>query len=636
MNDLNMSGSPNDYLARLGLSQDPFAAEVDAEFYYENPELMQRLDMIQHLIGFSNQMIFVSGPHGIGKTAMLDRLEYYAPDHWRICRIEANPMMSTPTLLRQLASGFGVEVHAQGDDLFEAYSNALEDHIQQLERAMHTPVVLIDNAHELPVDAFTLLFGFMQQDSRAHLKMALFCEPQIKAMLDSPQLRILADNIVHHLDIPELNEARTREYLEKRLQFAGLEDEFPFLPDTLRRIHRLSEGIPGRINTLAEQALLDEDSQALPVVDEVLAVDEDALEFDLDEPEKSKSDSRAAPIGRRFQSWQIGAVAVVMALLAAVLWITSKLNDDTLPAIAEDVPLDLQENSAKATQDRSGLEAENAVLAEGTEDLPISLENRPDGFDEAPDLAANVTAETSQIDPMDALVEELEAAHKANVASRAAESQPALETSVEIDADGNVQIIEKPANPINEAQTTMAQTATETPDMQTPEPALVAEKASIPAASEEEKAPESPSVATSTQPPIAETLPIAERVETRAPAASPVVDAPIATPTARQSLAGIHDNAWIRQQADNSFFLQLLGTHDMAALQKFLTENPVGNNTAWMTTQHEGKPWYVLVQGPYPSRAKAVESKNALPETIRARGPWPRSTASLKQIMTVE
>lgn len=100
---------------------------------------MQRLDMIQHLIGFSNQMIFVTGIHGIGKSAMLDRLEYYAPDHWRVCRIEGHPMLNTPTLLRQLTSGFDLEISAGADDLFQVYSDALQDHITNLERAMLPP-----------------------------------------------------------------------------------------------------------------------------------------------------------------------------------------------------------------------------------------------------------------------------------------------------------------------------------------------------------------------------------------------------------------------------------------------------------------------------------------------------------------
>ena len=47
-----MNQQNNDFLARLGLETDPFPAETDSSMYYENPDLMQRLDMIQHLIGF--------------------------------------------------------------------------------------------------------------------------------------------------------------------------------------------------------------------------------------------------------------------------------------------------------------------------------------------------------------------------------------------------------------------------------------------------------------------------------------------------------------------------------------------------------------------------------------------------------
>lgn len=614
MDKQDMSANTNDYLARLGLNKDPFSAEADADFYYENPELMQRLDMIQHLIGFSNQMIFVSGPHGIGKTAMLDRLEYYAPDHWRICRIEANPMLSTPTLLMQLASGFGIEVHADSDEMFEAYSTALEEHISQLERAMHTPVVLIDNAHELPIDAFILLFGFMQHDSKAHLKMALFCEPQIKTMLDSPQLRALSDNITHHLDIPELNESRTREYLEKRLHYAGLEDEFPFTPDSVRRIHRDSEGIPAKINHLAEQALLDEESQNFPVVDEVLMLAEKNQNFDEDYQDLLE-DNKLPPIGRRFQSWQIGAVALVMLLLAAVLWVTSKINDQAPPMIAEDVPLDLNPTATEEALTEMAAEEHSETASEDTSDIPISettdlealLANEDTLSQESPEgfvnegLPLEQTANAAD-DPMDALVQELEEAHQASPSQSNTAADPKTEINVEIDEQGNAQVFE--VKPVEAPQSALEQVSVSEP---------MAEPA--------------PPVATTTPVP----MPVQPEATTNKPTAAPE---PATENTGGVAFSQVKGASWITQQSDDGFFLQLLGTHDMGALRKFFSENTMPRNTAWFTTQHDGKPWHVVVQGPFANRGAAVASISSLPEESRKRKPWPRSVASIKQIIS--
>ena len=589
--------SANDYLARLGLQEDPFSTSADSSFYYENPDLMQRLDMIQHLIGFSNQMIFVTGKHGIGKTSMLNRLEYYAPDHWRVCNIEGQPMLNTPTLLRQLTSGFGVDISADADDLFQVYSDALQDHITNLERAMLTPVVLIDNAHELPIDAFILLFGFMQQDSgQARLKMALFCEPQITNMLESPQLKALTQNITHHLEIPAFTEAQTREYLEQRLQNAGLNGDFPFLADTVRRIHRDAEGIAGKINTLAQQSLLDEDSQSLPIVDEILEFDSESASLSPRQ-DSAKNSGEAAPIGRKFQSWQIGAVAAVMALLAGVLWLTSQVGDDQEPSIAENIPLNIS----------TGIDEEKETVNTGIkyqdQDPGLFEESTTSGIDSTPiDLAAldrgtvkpedpstddqgikTDDTDTSKpvpgnSDPLDEFVKEIEQQHQ-----QLSNEQPLQlnEAGVEIGIDDQASIVE-------------------------------------------EKKPEIAPVEAVKVTPV-KTAAVDERKVTDRASSS----------DNQFSIPGIKDGQWLSAQDDQQIVLQLLGTHDQNALRKFFAENQLGDDIAWFTTTHEGKPWYVVVRGPFKDRPSATAAIASLPADVKKRNPWPRSIDSVKKSMAI-
>ncbi|GEM_PF-4188610 len=603
----------NDFLARLGLKFDPFPAEPDS-FYYENPDLMQRLDMIQHLIGFSNQMIFIIGENGIGKTSMLERLEYYAPDHWRICRIQANPLLNTPVLLRQLTSGFELEINADADDLFQVYSEALQDHIETLERAMLTPVVLIDDAHELPVDAFTLLFGFMQQEGgHSRMKMALFCEPEINTMLDSPQLKTLSQNLTHQLEIPSFNEQQTGEYLEQRLQHAGLSGDFPFTADTVHKIYKQSGGIAGKIHTLAQQALLNEDAHvseavSFPVVDEVL---------DFEEPVEEEFpaaatyyDKKAAPVGRRFQSWQIGAVAAVLALLAGILWLTSQLGGEPESSIAEEIPLDITP-AAEKTEKPEATPRDSALFDEPTLPEQTAATENTAMVDEASENEEGSTAEPASKDES-----------IADSSSPASTTPQPEEKQTPDPLDEFVQTLEKENKHSPEPSVTPGEK----------EVVVMIDDNGNPQLVETKKPGNTPSKKTENQEPVKKTA--VETVKTQS------VDKAATSVETRQtsfeeklSIPGVRDGNWLRNQEDKKVVLQLLGTHDEEALKKILRENELGDDIAWFETTHENEPWYVIVKGPFPDRSTATASIASLPRDIKKRKPWPRTIASVKQAM---
>ena len=594
----------SDFHARLGLEADPFPAETNTSFYYENPDLMQRLDMIQHLIGFSNQMIFVTGENGVGKTSMLERLEYYAPDHWRVCRIQANPMLNIPILLRQLASGFELDIAAEADDLFQVYSDAIQDHIKTLERAMLTPVVLIDDAHELPIDAFTMLFGFMQQEGgNSCMKIALFCESQIMTMLDSPQLKSLSQNLTHQLEIPPFNEKQTREYLEKRLSHAGLSGAFPFRDETVQKIYQDSDGVAGKIHTQAQQALLNEDSQTLPVVDEVMEVEEEVDENFPVEPIVQKNLKNEMPLGGKFQSWQIGAVAAVLALLAGVLWLTTQFGDSPESSIAEEIPLDLVPE--RTTEQDPGLfdesatpvqtmESEEEITASDPEMINQNVSD-PVVLDEAEsvDPLALLDKEEKNIDSLDEFVQSLEE-QQTDQASANLDNQE-NEVIVEIDENGNPKIVE----------------------ISKPEPVETVTPSEVP----------------QTREPIVE-----PQVATEQNIPKPIEQSSEAVTTKREinqniSSRRVKDGAWLRSQKDTHVVLQILGTHDRQALTAILNENDLGDDVAWFRTVHAGKPWYVIVKGPFQDRASATATISSLPTAYKTRKPWPRTIGNIKKAM---
>jgi DamX protein len=254
-----MSASPTfklpDYLARYGLRIDPFSAD-NQQGWFETPALAQRLELIQHLIEFGNQLILVTGEAGSGKSTLLEMILAIANKDWRVCHLQADPSLDRERVLRELCAAFELQHRdVRNPDILEEHLRA---HLDSSERSMLLPVAVIDDAHLLPFESLKLLLTLNQPGSgHARLRTLMFCEPMMLSQLAQPQLKAFQENIVHRLDIPAFDAAQTRDFIVDRLQHAGMPSRFRYDDNEFQRIYRASGGLPGHINVLARQALLD-------------------------------------------------------------------------------------------------------------------------------------------------------------------------------------------------------------------------------------------------------------------------------------------------------------------------------------------------------------------------------------------
>jgi len=88
-------------------------------------------------------------------------------------------------------------------------------------------------------------------------------------------------------------------------------------------------------------------------------------------------------------------------------------------------------------------------------------------------------------------------------------------------------------------------------------------------------------------------------------------------------------------QADNStFVIQLFGSHSKKSATLFAkTYSSSKTKLVIFRTQHQGKPWHVVVAGPYENRAIATRQSKYFPENIRKQNPWIRSIAPVKNLI---
>lgn len=243
------------YLSKYGLHSEPFSNDIHDEFFLLDVQRSQRLNMLYHLAQNSELLLVVTGKHGSGKTTLLQHFIDMGDDTWRSCVVDANSMMNPEQLLIQIAEGFGLP---QDSVTFDSGIEMLKKRLIDMRRSELVSMLIIDDAHELPAASLTMLMKLseLSDENEGLLRIVLFSEPQLIDVLNASSLKDVRYRITHTLEMPILSEQETIKYIEHRLAVAGLKDDATvFSKAQLKKIHRLSSGLPGKINAHAHEML---------------------------------------------------------------------------------------------------------------------------------------------------------------------------------------------------------------------------------------------------------------------------------------------------------------------------------------------------------------------------------------------
>jgi DamX protein len=233
---------------------DPFGAKLYR--YFLTPELSQRLNLIRHLLQNSEQLLLVLAENGCGKTALLNQLKKIAAqqcEHWWVYTLESSPALSPEALISKILAEFHVRQDGKPVPILQ---ESLRSHIAATRYNGQLPILLVDDAHMLPLATLKLIVDLaMQGEALTRMRVGLFCEPQMTSILATPEFNIVHNTLIHTLDVPPFSKTQVRDYLQFRLQNSQYNHIHPFTSEVIKKISVDTEGIPGEINLAAQQIL---------------------------------------------------------------------------------------------------------------------------------------------------------------------------------------------------------------------------------------------------------------------------------------------------------------------------------------------------------------------------------------------
>jgi putative secretion ATPase (PEP-CTERM system associated) len=266
------------YEQHFGLTDRPFALTPDPRFWFDTATHRKAMSYLGYGLQQGEGFIVITGDIGAGKTTLVGHL-IGRIDPARIAVIKiVSTAVEADDLLRTVAHGLSVE----GEGLSKA------ELLKQIERGLHGVartgkriLLIVDEAQALPVSALEELrmLSNFQAGGHAMLQILLLGQPEFRDRLSgSDRLEQLRQRViaVHHLD--PMGEDEVAAYIAHRLQVAGWQGKPDFTDDAFPVIHRVSGGVPRRLNQLMGRVLLQAALADADLIDAAMveAVTEDA------------------------------------------------------------------------------------------------------------------------------------------------------------------------------------------------------------------------------------------------------------------------------------------------------------------------------------------------------------------------
>ena len=131
--------------------------------------------------------------------------------------------------------------------------------------------------------------------------------------------------------------------------------------------------------------------------------------------------------------------------------------------------------------------------------------------------------------------------------------------------------------------------------------------------------------------------PVSQAAEPPASAPAPESPAPevVAAPRTPVAEAEPASSGDLFSYPDNTLFIQLLGAYDENSAAQYIADNMGFNGTGGQfyqfETRNQGRPWHVVLFGPYTGRGAAEDALDGLPARLRSGSPWIRSMENIRQ-----
>ena len=244
------------YTSFFGLQEKPFAITPDPRYLYLSERHAEALAHLLYGINEAGGFIQLTGEVGTGKTTVIRSLLEQLPGHADVALI-LNPRVTPAEFLLTICEELHVPVPESGRGSTKTLMDLLGRHLLDTHARGRRVVLIVDEAQNLSTQTLeqVRLLTNLETATTKLLQIILIGQPELRELLDKPELRQLAQRITGRYHLNPLSAEESAAYVKHRMRVAGATAE-AFTPAALREVHRLASGVPRVINVICDRALL--------------------------------------------------------------------------------------------------------------------------------------------------------------------------------------------------------------------------------------------------------------------------------------------------------------------------------------------------------------------------------------------
>ena len=241
----------NDY---FGLREPPFSIAPNPQYLYMSDRHRDALAHLLYGIQSDGGFLLLTGEVGTGKTTVCRCLLDQTPDDVDTAYI-LNPKLTVQELLATICDDFHIDYPENAS--IKILVDSLNIFLLESNKADRRTVLIIDEAQNLSVDVLEQLrlLTNLETNHRKLLQIILLGQPELLSLLARPELRQLSQRVTARFHLDALNLDEVFGYIQYRLEVAGAKGIL-FPPKSVKRVYKISKGIPRLINLIADRALL--------------------------------------------------------------------------------------------------------------------------------------------------------------------------------------------------------------------------------------------------------------------------------------------------------------------------------------------------------------------------------------------
>lgn len=255
------------YLRHFGLSQSPFSATPDTQFFLELNNAGILFRELIHAVNQNDCFVAVIGEPGIGKSTLYRKLLKSLQSHKSRYAVVglAHPPLNESVLFT--AIGQELAVTKKPSATFKGRVIAAMGCLAASDKRV---VLLIDEAQAMPEKALEALHSLSEfkYQSSSLLKIALFAQPELHTVLARPRLHALHERMTATHVLHPIAEENLLQYVNLRLQKCNGQGEALFSASSISLLTAASRGVPRLINVLAHKAMMLASAEGANYVDD--------------------------------------------------------------------------------------------------------------------------------------------------------------------------------------------------------------------------------------------------------------------------------------------------------------------------------------------------------------------------------